>query len=179
MFQEGCKALSTSWVEDSGTAWGCPKGRCLCLHFCLLVIADAYLLQLGTSPLHMAAQNGHLSTAEVLLRAGISRDARTKVDRTPLHVAAQEGHLELVELLLKHSADIEAKDMVGTVPIFSFSNLGCGNVVLVMQCYLPHFSLVNAMKAQVPPQIHKIILCLLLPRFQDLSFDMNKKPSEG
>ncbi|XP_065298178.1 GA-binding protein subunit beta-1-like isoform X5 [Dermacentor albipictus] len=67
---------------------------------------------LGTSPLHMAAQNGHVATAEVLLRAGISRDARTKVDRTPLHVAAQEGHLDVVELLLKHSADIEAKDMV-------------------------------------------------------------------
>lgn len=72
---------------------------------------------LGTSPLHMAAQNGHLSTAEVLLRAGISRDARTKVDRTPLHVAAQEGHLDLVELLLKHSADIEAKDMLRMTPL--------------------------------------------------------------
>ena len=51
-------------------------------------------------------------TAEVLLRAGISRDARTKVDRTPLHVASQEGHLEIVNLLLQHSADIDAKDMV-------------------------------------------------------------------
>lgn len=72
---------------------------------------------LGTSPLHMAAQNGHVSTAEVLLRAGISRDARTKVDRTPLHVAAQEGHLGVVELLLKHSADIEAKDMLRMTPL--------------------------------------------------------------
>ncbi|XP_021925309.1 GA-binding protein subunit beta-2-like isoform X3 [Zootermopsis nevadensis] len=44
---------------------------------------------LGTSPLHLAAQYGHATTAEVLLRAGISRDARTKVERTPLHVAAQ------------------------------------------------------------------------------------------
>lgn len=49
---------------------------------------------------------------EALLRAGISRDARTKVDRTPLHCAAQEGHYDVVELLLKNSADIEAKDMV-------------------------------------------------------------------
>ena len=74
--------------------------------------APIWSLQLGTSPLHFAAQNGHLATAEVLLRAGISRDARTKVDRTPLHVAAQEGHAEVVELLLRNGADIEAKDMV-------------------------------------------------------------------
>lgn len=59
------------------------------------------MLQLGTSPLHLAAQYGHYSTTEVLLRAGVSRDARTKVDRTPLHMAASEGHASIVEVLLK------------------------------------------------------------------------------
>lgn len=72
---------------------------------------------LGTSPLHFAAQHGHLSTAEILLRAGISRDARTKVDRTPLHVAAQEGHLELVDLLVRNGADIDSKDMLKMTPL--------------------------------------------------------------
>ena len=76
-------------------------------------VVNCYVfLQLGTSPLHFAAQFGHLTTAEVLLRAGISRDARTKVDRTPLHVCSQEGHVEIVDLLLKNGADLEAKDMV-------------------------------------------------------------------
>ncbi|XP_063305071.1 GA-binding protein subunit beta-1 isoform X2 [Pelobates fuscus] len=67
---------------------------------------------LGTSPLHLAAQYGHYSTTEVLLRAGVSRDARTKVDRTPLHMAASEGHASIVEVLIKHGADINAKDML-------------------------------------------------------------------
>ncbi|XP_030645695.1 GA-binding protein subunit beta-2a [Chanos chanos] len=67
---------------------------------------------LGTSPLHLAAQYGHYSTAEVLLRAGVSRDARTKVDRTPLHMAATEGHTVIVELLIRSGADINAKDML-------------------------------------------------------------------
>ncbi|XP_026532858.1 GA-binding protein subunit beta-1 isoform X4 [Notechis scutatus] len=67
---------------------------------------------LGTSPLHLAAQYGHYSTTEVLLRAGVSRDARTKVDRTPLHMAASEGHASIVEVLLKHGADVNAKDML-------------------------------------------------------------------
>ncbi|PSN36116.1 hypothetical protein C0J52_17201 [Blattella germanica] len=61
---------------------------------------------LGTSPLHLAAQYGHVTTAEVLLRAGISRDARTKVERTPLHIAAQEGNTAIVQLLLSHGADL-------------------------------------------------------------------------
>ncbi|XP_010170198.2 GA-binding protein subunit beta-2, partial [Antrostomus carolinensis] len=68
--------------------------------------------QLGTSPLHLAAQYGHYSTAEVLLRAGVSRDARTKVDRTPLHMAAADGHTHIVELLIRNGADVNAKDML-------------------------------------------------------------------
>ncbi|XP_074785425.1 GA-binding protein subunit beta-2 isoform X1 [Athene noctua] len=67
---------------------------------------------LGTSPLHLAAQYGHYSTAEVLLRAGVSRDARTKVDRTPLHMAAADGHTHIVELLISNGADVNAKDML-------------------------------------------------------------------
>ncbi|OCT56159.1 hypothetical protein XELAEV_18001265mg [Xenopus laevis] len=60
---------------------------------------------LGTSPLHLAAQYGHFSTVKVLLQAGISRDARTKVDRTPLHMAAADGHAPIVDLLIKVSDD--------------------------------------------------------------------------
>ena len=69
-------------------------------------------MQLGTSPLHLAAHAGHVPTVEVLLKAGVSRDARTKVDRTPLHLASQEGHKDVVQLLLQHGADVNAKDMV-------------------------------------------------------------------
>lgn len=79
---------------------------------------------LGTSPLHFATQYGHHDTAEVLLRAGISRDARTKVDRTPLHVAAQEGHNDIVELLIQHAADIDAKDMLKMTPLHWASEKG-------------------------------------------------------
>lgn len=68
---------------------------------CVHVYVCVAVLQLGTSPLHLAAQYGHYSTTEVLLRAGVSRDARTKVDRTPLHMAASEGHASIVEVLLK------------------------------------------------------------------------------
>lgn len=68
--------------------------------------------QLGTSPLHLAAQNNHVEVCEILLRAGISRDARTKVDRTPLHMAAYEGHINVVECLLIHGAFCDSRDLV-------------------------------------------------------------------
>ncbi|XP_078050101.1 ada2a-containing complex component 3 isoform X3 [Augochlora pura] len=72
---------------------------------------------LGTSALHFAAQNNHTDTAEVLLRAGISRDARTKVDRTPLHMAAYEGHHHMAQLLLNYGADADSRDMLKMTPL--------------------------------------------------------------
>lgn len=53
-----------------------------------------------------------MDTVKILIRAGISRDARTKLDRTSLHLAAQEGHLVIVDFLLRSGADIDARDMV-------------------------------------------------------------------
>lgn len=72
---------------------------------------------LGTSPLHLAAQHGHAQTAEVLLRAGVSRDARTKVDRTPLHMAAQHGHTRVAELLVTSGASTNNADMLNMTPL--------------------------------------------------------------
>lgn len=65
--------------------------------------------QLGTSPLHVAATNNHNETCDALINAGISKNARTKVDRTPLHFAAYEGHESIVRLLLQHECEVDAK----------------------------------------------------------------------
>lgn len=67
---------------------------------------------LGTSPLHLAARYNHVETCKVLLRAGISKDSKTKVDRTPLHFAAFQGNVDIVELLLNAKCEVDAKDML-------------------------------------------------------------------
>ncbi|XP_059620222.1 GA-binding protein subunit beta-1 [Phlebotomus argentipes] len=72
---------------------------------------------LGTSPLHLAAMNNHLETCQVLLKAGLNKDARTKVDRTPLHFAVYEGHKHIVELLVSNQCDIDARDMLRMSPL--------------------------------------------------------------
>ncbi|CAB3363593.1 Hypothetical predicted protein [Cloeon dipterum] len=89
---------------------------------------------LGTSALHLAVQNGHFETANLLLRGGISRDARTKVDRTPLHFAACEGHINLVQLLLENGADVDATDMLMMTPLHWAVEKGhCEAVVRLME----------------------------------------------
>ncbi|XP_065093761.1 uncharacterized protein Atac3 [Ochlerotatus camptorhynchus] len=67
---------------------------------------------LGTSPLHLAARYNNVETCKVLLRAGISKDSKTKVDRTPLHFAVYQGNVEIVELLLNSKCEVDAKDML-------------------------------------------------------------------
>lgn len=72
---------------------------------------------LGTSPLHLAAQGNHVEVCDILIRAGISSNVRTKVDRTPLHFAASNGHLEMVNLLLLRLSDINSVDLLGMTPL--------------------------------------------------------------
>ncbi|RZF46754.1 hypothetical protein LSTR_LSTR002617 [Laodelphax striatellus] len=87
---------------------------------------------LGTSPLHVAAQHNHTEVAHALLSAGISRDARNKVERTPLHVAAQEGHYEIVEILIEYGGDVDCKDMVRMTPLHWAAENGDANIVKLL-----------------------------------------------
>lgn len=64
---------------------------------------------LGYTPLHLAAWNGHLKVVE-FLKDKAKLDATSKDGQTPLHVAAQWGHLDVVKALARHKADIFAKD---------------------------------------------------------------------
>ena len=56
----------------------------------------------GTTPLFIAAQEGHTSVVELLLKAdGVDVNKAKRMEDTPLYIAAQEGHASVVELLLK------------------------------------------------------------------------------
>ena len=60
----------------------------------------------GLSALHLAAQDGRLDIAELLLSAGAEVDAKTKIgDYTPLHVAAGAARLSVVQALLAAGAN--------------------------------------------------------------------------
>jgi len=61
------------------------------------------------TPIHYAAENGHLGVVDYLINQGADINAKTKDDYTPLHFAALNGHLGVVEYLVYQGADINSQ----------------------------------------------------------------------
>ena len=60
----------------------------------------------GLTPLHLAAQEGRLEIAEILLGAGANVEAKTRIgDYTPLHLASGGAHASVVNALIEAGAD--------------------------------------------------------------------------
>ncbi|MEN6370985.1 MAG: ankyrin repeat domain-containing protein [Armatimonadota bacterium] len=74
---------------------------------------------LGETPLHMAAQNDHVDTVNLLISKGANTNAKNNQwqTRTPLHYAAEFRNNKVVELLLKAGADVNVKDNYGNTPL--------------------------------------------------------------
>ncbi|XP_043910993.1 ankyrin repeat and SOCS box protein 3 [Protopterus annectens] len=59
----------------------------------------------GETPLFLAARNGALKSAEVLLKAGADPNESAD-EETALFVAVEKGHTDVAKLLLRHGANI-------------------------------------------------------------------------
>jgi ankyrin repeat protein/predicted Ser/Thr protein kinase len=60
-------------------------------------------------PLHLAAQEGHVNTAKLLIENGADVCAEGEDGWQPLHVATLEGHADVARLLVEHGANFRAK----------------------------------------------------------------------
>lgn len=67
--------------------------------------------------LHVAAEYGHLSVIELLIRKGARLDLRDNKGHTALHRAASRGHTETVRALIQAGAPIYTLDLQGKTPI--------------------------------------------------------------
>lgn len=63
----------------------------------------------GATPLHLAAEYGHLELARILLENGADVNATKWPDRTPLYKAAEGGLKDMVRLLIRHGADAKTR----------------------------------------------------------------------
>ncbi|NXI23215.1 PP16A phosphatase, partial [Sterrhoptilus dennistouni] len=71
----------------------------------------------GATLLHVAAANGYMEAAELLLEHRARPDARDHDGWQPLHAAACWGQVQLVELLVAHGAELGAKSLLDETPL--------------------------------------------------------------
>uniref|UniRef100_H9GN75 Uncharacterized protein n=1 Tax=Anolis carolinensis TaxID=28377 RepID=H9GN75_ANOCA len=67
--------------------------------------------------LHIAAANGYLEAAELLLEHKANMSAKDDDGWQPLHAAACWGHVQVVELLVAHGADLNGKSVLDETPL--------------------------------------------------------------
>jgi len=89
----------------------------------------------GLTPLHIAAQNGHIGLVRLLLEKGAIVNAETPEGLTALFFAAENGHDEVVCLLLQNRAIIDIKDNNCALPLHVATAGGYEVVTnLLLQC---------------------------------------------
>ena len=67
----------------------------------------------SSTPLHLAAIQGHKEIVELLIPKGADVNAKDKIGGTSLHLAAHSGQKEIVELLIANGVNINAKIEAG------------------------------------------------------------------
>jgi hypothetical protein len=69
------------------------------------------------TPLHLAAEWGHVEDCRMLMEAGAVLDARTDQQFTPLHLAAGWGHIEVCGMLMEAGAMLDARTVHQATPL--------------------------------------------------------------
>uniref|UniRef100_A0A286X9F7 Ankyrin repeat domain 6 n=1 Tax=Cavia porcellus TaxID=10141 RepID=A0A286X9F7_CAVPO len=77
----------------------------------------------GRTPLHLAANKGHLAVVQVLLKAGCDLDVQDDGDQTALHRATVVGNTEIIAALIQEGCALDRQDKAGNTAL----HLACQN----------------------------------------------------
>ncbi|XP_006870680.1 PREDICTED: ankyrin repeat domain-containing protein 6 isoform X4 [Chrysochloris asiatica] len=77
----------------------------------------------GRTPLHLAANKGHLSVVQILLKAGCDLDVQDDGDQTALHRATVVGNTEILAALIQEGCALDRQDKAGNTAL----HLACQN----------------------------------------------------
>jgi ankyrin repeat protein len=86
----------------------------------------------GFTPLHIAAFEGRLEIASLLLEKGADLEAKNPTGFTPLFLAILGKKPEAVRFLLEKGADVNAQSRFQTTPLFSATESGNAQVVRML-----------------------------------------------
>ena len=82
--------------------------------------------------LHVAAINGNLQIAAILIKAGAKIDITDKLGNTPLHYAADRNQVEMAKLLLDLSAAPDPVNRNGMTPLMIAASRGDIEIVTAL-----------------------------------------------
>ncbi|XP_006870677.1 PREDICTED: ankyrin repeat domain-containing protein 6 isoform X1 [Chrysochloris asiatica] len=75
----------------------------------------------GRTPLHLAANKGHLSVVQILLKAGCDLDVQDDGDQTALHRATVVGNTEILAALIQEGCALDRQDKDGNTALHEAS----------------------------------------------------------
>ena len=82
--------------------------------------------------LHVAAINGNLQIAAILIKAGAKTDVTDKLGNTPLHYAADRNQVEMAKLLLDLGAAADPVNRNGMTPLMIAAGRGDLEIVTAL-----------------------------------------------
>jgi uncharacterized protein len=86
----------------------------------------------GRVALAIAAINGNVRIAAMLVKAGATIDIKDSLGDTPLYYAADHGHPDVVQLLLDAGAAIDPQNRSGLTPLMAGAQHGSTEIVRLL-----------------------------------------------
>jgi uncharacterized protein len=83
----------------------------------------------GRTGLLIAATNGNMQIAAILIKAGANIAAKDKLGNTALHLAAERNQVEMAQLLIDVGVAVDADNRMGMTPLMVASSHGNAAIV--------------------------------------------------
>ncbi|KAK4182741.1 ankyrin repeat-containing domain protein [Podospora australis] len=180
-----CKGADLELRSDDGRTviWhAAAKGEVEALRFLIQKGSEIEALcgDLQSTPLSIAAENGHHGVVELLLDAGATVDSTNLERQTPLHLSVYEGHELVVRLLLAKGANVERAGENEHTPLMVAAHRGHAAIVRVLLANgADHSASAEGWSAFSLAAFdgHEAIVKLLLNSGADLNHSLNRGES--